>query len=120
MEIETASPPAVDASVPELAIGGRELRYRLSLVLLDTGRTLTVADLIASLREQDIVVAGRQSKVVSDALRWEIEHRRVVRLGRGRYRSGRIPTSTRWWLRRQVEDMRRRRAQIDPGAWSGP
>ena len=44
-------------------------------------------------------IKGRASKAVSDALRWEAAHGRVVRLGRGRYDTGRIPRSTIAWLR---------------------
>ncbi len=55
-----------------VAIAGRELRYRLTLVLHDTRRPLTVQELLVALDQTGNAVAGRQSKTVSDALRWEI------------------------------------------------
>lgn len=78
----------------------------LSLLLHEEHRTMTVPDLVHALARRGVTVHGRASKTVSDALRWEVEHGRVVRLGRGRYRAGRIPRSTMWWLARQVEAMR--------------
>ena len=81
---------------------GRELRYRLSLLLLDTGRTLTTAQLAAAMEVAGFTFQGRPSKVVADALRWEVKKRRVRYLGRAHYRFGTIPPSTVRWMRREV------------------
>ena len=86
-----------------LQVRGRDLRYILTLALLDHDRPLTVGELVALLDRDRITVTGRPSKVVSDALRWEIGHRRVRRVGRARYEVGHIPRSTRWWIRQRVE-----------------
>ena len=42
-------------------------------------------------------------KSVSDSLRWEIAHRRVVRVARGSYTAGRVDRRTAWWMRRQLD-----------------
>lgn len=99
----------------------RELRYVLCLMLLDRGRTMTVPDLLEGLDRQGLSVVGRASKAVSDALRWERRRGRVVRLDRGRYRTGAIPRSTIWWLRQQVREMEAHAVarNLDPGPWSG-
>ncbi len=86
-----------------LGVRGRDLRYILTLALLDHERPMTVGELVALLERDRIPVSGRPSKVVSDALRWEIGHRRVRRVGRARYEVAHIPRSTRWWIRQRVE-----------------
>lgn len=82
-------------------LGGRDLRYVLTMLLHQHG-PLTVARLVTLLHDQGFTVRGRASKEVSDALRWEIGRRRVVRLGRGRYAPGTIPPSTRRRIHRHV------------------
>lgn len=84
---------------PVRAISGRDLRYVLTVVLLDQRRTLTIDELIGALGAMGLAAQGRPSKTIADALRWEIRRGRVRWAGRGRYRSGIIPTSTPWWLR---------------------
>jgi hypothetical protein len=86
-----------------LQVRGRDLRYILTLALLDHQRPLTVDELVALLERDRIAVTGRPSKVVSDALRWEIGHRRVRRVGRACYEVAHIPRSTRSWMRQRVE-----------------
>jgi hypothetical protein len=88
---------------------GRELRYRLSLLLLDTGRTLTTAQLVAAMEEVGFPFQGRPSKVIADALRWEVKKGRVRYLGRAHYRTGTIPPTTVRWMRREVADAVERR-----------
>ena len=56
-------------------------------------REATIAQLVAALAEQGYRLAGRASKVVSDALRWETAPGRVTRVGRGRYRYRQAPRS---------------------------
>nr|WP_234781395.1 hypothetical protein [Mycobacterium tuberculosis] len=51
-------------------------------------------------------VRGRASKVVSEALRWEIGRDRVYRLGRGRYGPGYIPRSTEYRIHQRVLALR--------------
>ena len=59
---------------------GIELRYVLTMHLAVHGPA-TVAELIDVVGYQGFRVQGRPSKAVSDALRWEIDHGRVHRLG---------------------------------------
>lgn len=86
---------------PDRFLGGRMLRYVLTDTLCTRG-PCTVAELTAAVGATGRVLSGRPSKVVSDALRWEIAHGRVVRLGRGRYGPGRMPRQTRAWIRDRV------------------
>lgn len=82
---------------------GRELRYRLTLILLEAPRPLTVAQLLADLDRQGHAVPGRPSKTLSDALRWEIRRGRVRRTARATYEVARIPESTVRWMRGWLE-----------------
>jgi hypothetical protein len=97
---------------------GIDLRYVLAFHLANQGPA-TVADLIDVIRHHGFCVQGRPSKAISDALRWEIEHGRVHRLGRGRYGPGYIPRSTDYRIHRRVLALREavvavRRAQSVP------
>jgi hypothetical protein len=87
-------------------VRGLELRYLLTVALLDHDRVLTIAELLHALDRGGFIVDGRPSKTVSDALRWEVRKGRVVRAGRGRYAAGRMPRSTQWWIRRRVASLR--------------
>ena len=55
-----------------------------------------------------MVFERRASKVVSDALRWEIGWCRVTRVSRGVYRAYQwmIPRSTRQWIAKRVVQLR--------------
>jgi hypothetical protein len=102
---------------------GIELRYVLAFHLANQGPA-TVAEMIGALDHQGFWVRGRPSKVVSDALRWEIEHGRVHRLGRGRYGSAYIPRSTEYRIHQRVLALRtavvaERRAQSMPPLLGG-
>jgi hypothetical protein len=97
---------------------GIDLRYMLTMQLAHHGPA-TVAELIDALGYQGFCVRGRPSKAVSDALRWEIEHGRVHRLGRGRYGPAYIPRSTDCRIHHRVLTLRaaavaERRAQRVP------
>ncbi len=80
-----------------IKLWGRERRYILTELLWERG-PLTVQQMIRLL-EDEFDIGGRPSKTISDALRWEIAHGRVVRLGRGLYGPGRMPKQTRSWIR---------------------
>ncbi|BBY67292.1 hypothetical protein [Mycolicibacterium helvum] len=67
-----------------LVLRGTELRYVLTRYLQLNGPT-TVAGLVTAIDGWGFAVAGRPSKTISDALRWEIGRDRVRRRGRGRY-----------------------------------
>lgn len=83
---------------------GRELRYRLTLVLRDARRPMTVRELLAVFDDADLTIPGRPSKTVSDALRWEIRRGRVRRTARATYATDRIPRSTVRFIRRWLDD----------------
>ena len=89
--------PVVDAPPlsppPPLLLRATELRYVLTRILQLRGPS-TIAEVVAELHRWGFTVAGRPSKTVSDALRWEIGRGRVFRVGRGRYREGWAPRST--------------------------
>jgi hypothetical protein len=74
------------------ALSGRDLRYVLTNYI-QQGHC-TVRGLARQLAADGYTVWGRVSKVISDALRWEVRNGRVVRLKRGVYRIGRIPRTT--------------------------
>jgi hypothetical protein len=84
---------------------GTELRYVLTIHLFDHGPA-TVNDLVDALCARGFRVSGRASKSVSDALRWEIGHDRVRRLGRGRYGPGWMPRSTEHRIHQRVLALR--------------
>ncbi len=92
----------------------RRLRYLLTVVLQDAGRPMTLLELVAVVAALGVDVPGRPSKAISDGLRWERRKGRVVHLGRGIYGPGRMPRSTRHWIRAQVRTW----LDADPGAAS--
>jgi hypothetical protein len=99
---------------------GVELRYALTLYLFQHGPQ-TVADLIEALEYQCFEIPGRRSKMVSDALRAEIAHGRVIRLKRGRYGPGEMPRATDHRIYQRVMDLREEAAilasQDDDAFW---
>jgi len=74
-------------------LAGRALRFVLVAELMKRPE-MTVAEMTAVVDRYGHQLTGRASKVVSDALRWEVRRGRVVRLGRGLYRYCRAPAST--------------------------
>ncbi len=92
--------------IPLRRLRGIELRYVLTKHLFDHGSS-TVSELVDALDAAGFEVAGRASKAVSDALRWEIEHRRVRRFGRGRYGPGWMPRATEHRIYQRVLGLRR-------------
>ena len=87
--------PEFMAAVREerLRLRGRALRFVLVNELAQHG-TLTVAEMVTIVRRYRFDLGGRESKIISDALRWELARGRVIKLGRGVYRYGRPPPST--------------------------
>jgi hypothetical protein len=65
---------------------------------IETGYT-TVKAMVKKLGADGYTVWGRASKVVSDALRWEIRNKRVRRIRRGVYGINKIPRSTKYRIR---------------------
>ena len=100
---ECVTPSCNGAAMTTLS--GTALRYVLTFHLQNQGAA-TVAELIEGLVHHGFCVRGRPSKVVSDALRWEIEHGRVHRLGRGRYGPGYVPRSTDYRIHQRVLTLR--------------
>ena len=90
-------------------LSGRPLRYVLTVILSERG-PLTVAELAAAIEQEGFPLTGRPSKTISDALRWEIAHGRVVRLSRGRYGPGVMPRQTHAWIVQRVDRLRANRA----------
>jgi len=84
-------------------VGGRELRYLLTWRLWRAARPMSVAELTLWCDQIGVILPGRASKVISDALRWEVIWGRVTRLRRGVYCFTRTPRSTWVWIRRRAE-----------------
>jgi hypothetical protein len=84
---------------------GIELRYVLTMELSQNGPA-TVIELIDALGRHGFCVRGRASKVVSDALRWEIARHRVRRVGRSLYAPGFIPHATEYRIINRVRVLR--------------
>jgi hypothetical protein len=55
---------------------------------------MTVAQMVTVVTGYGFELTGRASKVISDALRWEIARGRVTRLGRGVYHYQQAPRTT--------------------------
>jgi hypothetical protein len=89
----------------ELLLRGTNLRYALTMHLVQHGPQ-SVADLVDALDDQGFAIAGRPSKTISDALRWEMAHGRVYRVRHGRYRPAEMPRSTEYRIRNRVLALR--------------
>ncbi|MCV7225753.1 hypothetical protein [Mycolicibacterium komossense] len=89
---------------------GIELRYTLTLYLAQHGAK-TITELIDGLTYQGFVIAGDPPTSVSDALRWEQGHGRVLRLSRGTYGPLDMPRSTEHRIHKRVLALR---AQAGP------
>lgn len=96
-------------------IRGRQLRYLLTSILREADQPLTVAELVERCEDQGVVFTTRPSKLISDALRWEIGRRRVRRVSRGVYCYAGAPRSTRYWIRSQVREIREYLSLIQEG-----
>jgi hypothetical protein len=81
------------------------LRYLLTVTLLEAppGRSMTVQELAVAVEARGFQLEGRAGKVISDALRWEVRRKRVVRVARNQYRAGvRVPRSTQHRMRTRI------------------
>jgi len=94
-----------------LQVKGTELRYLLTTYLFDHGPA-TVAELVDALEYHGFFVSGRPSKAVSDALRCEMEHGRVIRFRRGRYRHGTMPRGTEHRIMKRVQALHAQVAEL--------
>ena len=92
--------------MPKVELRGTNLRYALTLLLVQHGPQ-TIPELIDALEYQGFSIPGRPSKTVSDALRWEQNHCRVVRMRRGKYRFWEMPRSTEYRIYQRVMELRR-------------
>ena len=101
-----SDPRAIVAGMEDpKVLRGIELRYTLTLYLAQHG-TKTITELIDGLTYQGFVIAGDPPKSVSDALRWEQGHGRVLRLGRGTYGPLDMPRSTEYRIHKRVLQLR--------------
>jgi hypothetical protein len=82
---------------------GVRLRAAICLVLKDAKEPLMVAEIVGALASMRFALPpGRPGKVVSDAVRWEVQRGRVSRQGRGRYVFRSVPRSTEYDMRVRV------------------
>jgi hypothetical protein len=82
---------------------GVRLRAAICLILQDADEPMTVAGIVAALADMRFVLApGRPGKLVSDAIRWEVQRGRLSQMGRGQYRFRALPKSTAYDMRRRV------------------
>jgi hypothetical protein len=76
----------------------------------------TVVDLVDMLDHHGFDVAGRASKAISDALRYEIAHGRVRRLRRGRYGPASMPRATEYRIHQLALALREEAAALNAAA----
>ena len=62
----------MDERTPLPVLRGIDLRYFLTLHLIDTDRTTSIRDLAGAVEEAGFALEGGPSKVISDAIRWEV------------------------------------------------
>ena len=91
---------------------GIELRYALTLYLAQHGPK-TITELIDGLSYHGFLVAGDPPKSISDALRWEQGHGRVLRLRRGTYGPLDMPRSTEHRIRKRVLELRAQARSVE-------
>ena len=90
---------------------GTELRYALTMYVAQHG-PCDIATLIAGLGDQGFVIGGYPPKAVSDALRWERGHYRVIKRGRGKYDYWDMPRSTEYRIHKRVLALRAQASRI--------
>jgi hypothetical protein len=87
-----------------LTVSGTDLRYLLTAYLFDHGPA-TVDELVDALAYHGFRPIGRPSKAVSDALRWEMAHRRAIRIRRGHYGPQTMSRATRHRIFQRVRTL---------------
>lgn len=92
-------------TMPE-ELRGLPLRYLLIVILDEARGPVSIGELVARCLAEGVGFSGRPSKVLSDALRWDVRTGRVVRVRRGVYASGQVPESTMRWIRHRVAESR--------------
>ena len=85
---------------------GRGRRHFLVAVLADARRPMRVTELAERVADEPAQLKGRPSKVISDALRWEIARGRVRKIARGVYEYATAPRSTLRFIRQRVRRLR--------------
>jgi hypothetical protein len=95
--------------VPEGEALGLPLRSLLVVILAEAGHPLSVKQLIGRVEARGVVLTGRPSKSVSDALRWEVRRGRVLKVTRGVYVCGRVPDTTLRRMRHRARVLQRPR-----------
>jgi hypothetical protein len=91
----------------QLMIRGIGLRSVITDHLFRVGPQ-TIPDILDALAHENFAVAGRPAKTVSDALRWEQERGRVLRLRRGKYGPAEMPRTTEQRVHRRAMELRAR------------
>jgi hypothetical protein len=89
-----------------MRLRGIELRYVLTMQLSSHGPA-SIPELADALAWHGFGVAGRPSKSIADALRWEMGYGRVRRLGRGLYGPDCMPRGTEHRINKRVMALRR-------------
>jgi hypothetical protein len=99
--------PACDGPVMDdtMQLRGIELRYVVTMHLLNHGPA-SISERAEAVAWRGFAIAGRASKSISDALRWEMGYGRVRRLGRGLYGPGRLPRGTEHRIHKRVFALR--------------
>ena len=69
---------------------GLELRSMVVVVLLESGRPMTLASLASRIGRAGFELGETPTKAIADALRWEVRRGRAVRVGRGVYAAGTV------------------------------
>ncbi len=92
-EVAPAYREATPADRPHQPLQGRGLRFVLVDELRQRG-VMRVAEMVTVLDDYGFDLGGRASKVISDALRWEVVRGRVIRVERGVYRFHRASETT--------------------------
>jgi hypothetical protein len=87
-------------------LGGLLLRYEICLLLHDSRRALTVAELVARIEADGFSLGARPNKVVADAIRWEVRRGRVIKLRRGTYLGGLVPRTSEFRMRARLRAAR--------------
>lgn len=82
---------------------GKILRWVVCLMLHDERKQMSVSEIAAELEAAGYEVPGaRKGKLISDALRWEVQRGRVILVRRGVYARGFMQRSTMYSMRERV------------------